>query len=430
MSKISNAKLRKRREKAVPQGPFNVSPFFAKKAQGAHIWDVEEQKYLDFCGGIGVLNVGHNHPRVVSAIKAQVENLIHSCWHVMMYEPYLELAERLNELVPISGKTKTAFFNSGAEANENGVKIARAATGRSGIICVERAFHGRTLLAMTMTGKVKPYTTGFGPFAPDIYHLPYKPFYDPDHAASDEEVYKNAIKAMEALFHYQASPSSIAAMIFEPVLGEGGFFPIHPAALKAIKELARREGFLLIADEVQSGFARCGTLFASERYDLEPDLLLMAKSIAGGLPLSAISGKASIMDAPQVGGIGGTYGGNPLACAAGLAVLDIIQEENLCHKAEAIGKAVLQSFKELSEKYPFIGRYRGLGAMCALEIIDPASAEPNPEQTRRIIEAAHKKGLLIMPASGYILRTLMPLTISDDELREGLNILAEVMEKL
>lgn len=290
----------KRREQAIPRGPFHVSPLVVQRAEGAYVWDPNGKRYLDFCGGIGTLNVGHNHPKVVAAIRQQADSLLHACWHVAMYEPYLELAERLNALAPIPGPNKTVLFNSGAEAVENAVKIARSATKRPAVIAFERGFHGRTLLSMTLTGKVQPYTSGFGPFAPEIYRLPYAPFYTHQlqWMADDLAPVK---KAIDRLFSYHIEPHEIAAIVFEPVLGEGGFLPMKPHAMRYLRDVCNQHGIVLIADEIQSGFGRCGSMFAVERYGVQPDLITMAKSLAGGLPLSAVTGKSAIMDAPQIG---------------------------------------------------------------------------------------------------------------------------------
>ena len=415
--------LMKRREAAVPRGAFNVAPVFTERALGAKLWDVDGKEYIDFCGGIGVLNVGHNHPRVLAAIDRQAKQFVHTAWHVAMYEEYVRLAERLNALSPTPAPSKTVFFNSGAEAGENAVKIARYYTGRPAVVCFERAFHGRTLMGLTMTGKVKPYSAGFGPFAPEVYRLPFEPFFDPLPHSPDAEVARDVDRALEHLFHYHIEPEHVACLIMEPVLGEGGFYPVHPAAIRRLREVCREHGILFAGDEVQAGFGRTGSLFACERYGIEPDMLLTAKSLAGGLPLSSVTGPAEIMDAPGIGGIGGTFGGNPVACAAGNAVLDVMQEEGLADRARAIGERVMKVFRELEAAHDHVGDARGLGAMCGLEIVDPASGRPDPERAKRICAAALHDGLLIMTASGNVLRTLMPLVISDEDCDRGLEIL-------
>jgi 4-aminobutyrate aminotransferase/(S)-3-amino-2-methylpropionate transaminase len=419
----SQSGLLKRREAAIPRGPFNVAPIFAARAEGARIWDVDGKEYIDFCGGIGTLNVGHNHPRVVKAIREQADRFVHTCWHVAMYEPYVRLAERLNEIVPITGPNKTVFFNSGAEAVENTVKVARAFTRRPAVVTFERGFHGRTLLAMTLTGKVDPYTRGFGPFAPEVYRLPLSPFYAPRGKPPDDAVASGAEAALNRLFKYHVPEEEIACVIMEPVLGEGGFYPAHPAAARIVQDACRQNGIVFACDEVQTGFGRCGARFACEIYGMVPDMITMAKSLAGGLPLSAVTGRAAVMNAPPVGGIGGTFAGNPLACAAANAVLDVMEEEDLPARACRIGERVMQVFGELAHAHKHVGDARGLGAMCGLEIVDPATGEPDPSRVRRILEAARADGLLAMPASGNVIRTLMPLTISDEELDRGLDIL-------
>jgi 4-aminobutyrate aminotransferase/(S)-3-amino-2-methylpropionate transaminase len=397
-----------------------VAPIFAARASGARIWDVEGREYLDFCGGIGVQNVGHNHPRVVAAIREQAERFIHTCFHVVMYEPYVRLAERLNERVAIPGPKKTVFFNSGAEATENAVKIARAFTGRQAVVSFERAFHGRTLLALTMTGKVKPYSEGFGPFAPEVYRLPYEPFFG-GAGRSAAEVERQARSAFQHLFAYHIEPQRIACLIMEPVLGEGGYLPAHPAAIRVVRELTKGSGILFAADEIQTGFGRTGALFAFERLGVVPDMVVMAKSLAAGLPLSAITAGAEILDAPQVGGIGGTYGGNPIACAAANAVLDILEEERLAERALALGEKILKRFEALAARFDFVVEARGLGAMCGLELDTPARAN-------RALKEALERGLLLMTANGNVIRTLMPLVIADSDLDRGLDILEESLQ--
>ncbi|HVS62747.1 MAG TPA: 4-aminobutyrate--2-oxoglutarate transaminase [Thermoanaerobaculia bacterium] len=419
----SQADLLARREKAVSRGTFHIAPLFAARGKGALLWDVDGKEYVDFCGGIGVLNVGHCHPRVIAAIREQSERFVHTCWNVAMYEPYVELAERLNDLAPIAGEAKSVFFNSGAEANENAVKIARVATGRQGVVAFERGFHGRTLLTMTMTGKVRPYSAGFGPFAPEVYRLPYEPFFAPA-STPDSEVDRACGVALEHLFAYHAEPEAIACLVIEPVLGEGGFLPVHPAAFRVLRETCDRHGIVLVADEVQTGFGRCGALFACERYGVRADLVLMAKSLGAGLPLSAVTGRAELMDASPVGGIGGTYGGNPVACAAALAVLDVIEEEDLCARAEVIGERVRARFEELCADHAALANARGLGAMCALDVVDPRTQAPDVARATRLLAHAQERGLLAMTANGNAVRTLMPLVITDEQLDRGLDALA------
>jgi 4-aminobutyrate aminotransferase/(S)-3-amino-2-methylpropionate transaminase len=421
----TNQELFKRRARSVPRGPFNVAQIFVERAEGAKLWDVEGKEYIDFCGGIGVVNVGHNHPRVLEAIREQADKFIHPCWHVTMYEPYVRLCERLNELASTGGPNKTALFNSGAEAVENAVKVARSFTKRQAVVAFERGFHGRTLLGMTLTGKVKPYAEGFGPFAPEVYRLPYEPFFDSPEGASKHDVVSGALAALDHLFHYQIDAGSIACVVVEPVLGEGGFFPAHPDALRALREACTKKGILLVADEVQTGFGRCGRMLACEHYGIQPDIICTAKSLAAGMPLSAVTGKAEIMDAPQIGGLGGTYGGNPLACAAANTVLDIMAEQDLPARARDIGERVMQSFRKLQVEHEHVDKARGLGAMCAFEIVDGNTGVPDPERTKKVLGAALDAGLLAMSASGNVIRTLMPLVISDEDLERGLKILEQ-----
>jgi len=422
---IDNSTLLERRNRAVPRGPFHVAPVFATRAEGSRLIDADGKEYIDFCGGIGVLNVGHNHPRVLRAIREQLDNFIHTSWHVAMYESYLTLAERLNELVPIDGRKMTCFFNSGAEAVENAVKVARYATRRDAVVTFERSFHGRTLLTMTMTGKVHPYCSGFGPFAPEVYRLPWEPFFPRSVRTerTDGQVETACREAFDHLFSYGVDKASVACVIVEPVLGEGGFMPLHPAAARVLRDVTRREGIHLIADEVQTGFGRCGALFASERFELQPDIIVMAKSLAGGMPLSGITAPAEIIDAPHIGGIGGTYGGNPISCAAANAVLDIMKEEDLPARARVIGGIVMRRFEALVEAGGVAGSARGLGAMCGLEIVDPADGAPDPRRAKMIVDKCLKDGLLIMTASGNVLRTLMPLNIPEEDLERALDII-------
>ncbi|MDK2970372.1 MAG: 4-aminobutyrate aminotransferase / (S)-3-amino-2-methylpropionate transaminase / 5-aminovalerate [Candidatus Sumerlaeota bacterium] len=427
-AKQTNAELLKRRLDAIPRGPFNVAPIFVERAEGARLWDVEGKEYIDFCGGIGVMNVGHNHPRVVEAVKKQADKFLHTCFHVVMYEEYVRLAERLNRLVPINGPCKTTFFNSGAEAGENAVKISRAYTKRTGVVAFERGFHGRTLLAMTLTGKVKPYASGFGPFAPDVYHLPYGPFFANPKEYTDAEVERMCHEALDHLFAYQVAPENTACIIAEPVLGEGGFLPMHHVAMKILREKCTELGIVYVSDEVQSGFGRCGAMFAIERYQIEPDMVAMAKSMGGGLVLSGVTARAEIMEAPQVGGIGGTYGGNPIACAAGNAVLDIMVEEKLPERAQKIGEKTRTAFAQLEAKHAFLRNSRGLGAMCAIEVVDSASGKPDAAKAGALVKAALDRGLLLMTASGNVIRTLMPLVITDSELDRALALLAEAAD--
>jgi 4-aminobutyrate aminotransferase/(S)-3-amino-2-methylpropionate transaminase len=420
--------LLSRRRNAVPAGPFNIAPLFVSRASGAKLWDSEGRAFVDFCGGIGALNVGHCHPRVVGAIREQAARYLHVCFHVSMYEEYVRLAERLNDLVPISGACKSAFFNSGAEAVENAVKIARSHTGRTAVVAFERGFHGRTLMGMSLTGKCKPYSAGLGPFAPEVYRLPFAPFFG-EAGAPEAEVRAECEAALARLGAYHTEPESIACIVVEPVLGEGGFHPIRQAAYQCLRDHCTKHGIVLVADEVQSGFARCGAWFASQRYGVEPDLVTMAKSMAGGMVLSGVTGRAEIMEAPGVGAIGGTYGGNPLACVAAEAAIAVIEEEGLCERANTIGARVMERFAGWAKRYGHVGDVRGLGAMCGLDIVDPASGAPDPARAAAVCTKAFAEGLLVMTASGNVIRTLMPLVIDDADLEAGLDILESAIAK-
>lgn len=424
----TNQELFEERQKYIPRGPFNVTPLFVSEAKGATLKDVEGKRYIDFSGGIGVVNVGHCAEEVVSAIKDQAEKYIHTCFHIVMYEPYLALAKKLNEAAPGDFGKKTMFANSGAEAVENAIKIARYYTKRKAIICFEDAFHGRTLLAMSLTSKIKPYKFGFGPFAPEIYRIPYAYCYRCPFGEKYPSCNLRCAEHLRKVFHNYVPAENVAALIVEPVLGEGGFVVPPKEFLSRLKEICQEHGILFIADEIQTGFGRTGKMFAVEHSNVEPDIITTAKSLAAGLPLSGITGRAEIMDAPHVGGLGGTYGGNPLSCRAGLAVFDIIEKKDLLSRAQKIGKKVLEKFKEMQEKYPFIGDVRGLGAMVALELVkDRKTKEPADEKTKLLVKKCYEKGLIILKAGTYnnIIRILMPLVISDDELEEGLSILEE-----
>lgn len=402
-------------------------PVFAAKAQNATITDVDGNTFIDFAGGVGVVNVGHCHPRVVEAIQEQAARFVHTDFTVVPYESYVELAERLGELVPFAGPTRAAFFNSGAEAVENAVKIARLATGRPAVIAFEAGFHGRTLLALTMTSKVHPYKKGMGPFAPEVYRAPFPNTYRGPSATE-------ALAEIERMFSSHVAPSQIAAIVFEPQLGEGGFMPAPAEFVAGIRTICDREGIVMIADEVQTGFGRTGRMFAMEHYAVEADLIAVAKSIAAGLPLSGVIGKAEIMDAPHIGAIGGTFIGNPVALAAALAVLDIFAEEDLVARANMIGDRVRERMLTWQERWPQIGDVRGLGAMLAIELVhDPAQKDPAPDLAAAVIDAALERGLILLKAgiSGNCIRVLCPLTIEDAVLDEALgtweNALAAVL---
>ncbi|AOF85429.1 4-aminobutyrate transaminase [Hydrogenophaga sp. RAC07] len=420
----TNAAWHQRRLDATPRGVGVMGDFFIDKAKNAEFWDIEGRRFIDFAGGIAVLNTGHVHPKVQAAIAAQLQRFTHSCYQVVPYTEYVALAERINAIVPIDGPVKTAFFSTGAEAIENAMKIARYSTGRTGVIAFGGAFHGRSMFSVALTGKVQPYKAGFGPFPPEIYHVPF-----PCHCSSLDDTKH----AMEQLFKCDIEPSRVAAIVFEPVQGEGGFNPIQPAAVKWLRVLCDQHGILLVADEVQTGFARTGKMFAMEHYGVSPDLMTMAKSMAGGTTLSAVSGKAAIMDGPAPGGLGGTYAGNPLAIAASHAVLDVMAEERLPERAQKLGDQLIGHLIAQRAVYPKrLGDVRGLGAMVACEFID-AKGAPDADTTKKVQTAALKRGLLLLTCGVYgnVIRFLFPLTIEDSVFAEGLAVfdaaLAEVL---
>jgi 4-aminobutyrate aminotransferase len=416
----SNAEWHQRRLAATPRGVAVMGDFFIDHAKNAEFWDIEGRRFIDFAGGIAVLNTGHCHPKIQAAIASQLERFTHSCYQVVPYTEYVSLAERIIEITPIDGPKKAAFFSTGAEAIENAIKIARVSTGRGGVIAFGGAFHGRSLFAVSLTGKVQPYKAGFGPFPPEIYHLPF-----PCHCASLEDTKH----AMEQLFKCDIEPSRVAAIVFEPVQGEGGFNVIQKDAVKWLRELCDLHGIVLIADEVQTGFARTGKMFAMEHFGVSPDLMTMAKSMAGGTTLSAVVGKSSIMDAPAPGGLGGTYAGNPLAIAAAHAVLDIMQEEKLVDRSNVLGARLMDRLKKLQLGNKSIADVRGLGAMIACEFVNSQTGAPDADRTKQVQQAALKKGLLLLTCGVYgnVLRFLFPLTIEDNVFDEALRILDEVV---
>ncbi|MGH7904285.1 MAG: 4-aminobutyrate--2-oxoglutarate transaminase [Candidatus Dormibacteraceae bacterium] len=411
--------LRELRERFLPRGITASHPIFAARALGSQLWDVDGNVYIDFAGGIGVLNVGHNHPRIIRAIEEQLESLTHSAFQVAMYEPYLRLAERLCGIAPGDGPKKAIFFSTGAEAVENAVKIARAHTGRPALISFSNSFHGRTLLGLSLTGTAAPYKQNFGPFAPEIYRAPYPYEY---HGWTSEL----AIGALEDLFASEVSPDRVAAVIIEPVLGEGGFVPAPRPFLRELRRITEAHGILLIADEIQSGYGRTGRMFAIEHSGVVPDLMAVAKSIAAGLPLSGVVGRAEVMDAPDPGGLGGTYGGNPVACAAGLAVLQVMEEEGLVARAATLGSLLEERLGEWGRRHPIVGDVRVLGAMAGIELVrDRGSREPATGEAARVIDECRRHGLLALRAgqAHNVIRTLMPLSIPDAMLDEGLETL-------
>lgn len=401
-------------------------PIYVDKATGSEITDVEGRRYIDFAAGIAVVNTGHLHPKVKAAAIEQLDHVSHTCFMVTPYEPAVALAERLNELAPGNTPKKTLFINSGAEAVENAIKIARYHTGRPGVIAFSGGFHGRTFMTMSLTGKVAPYKQGFGPMPGPVFHVPFPYEYR-------GITVKDSLDAIAHVFKEDMEPNEIAAIIVEPEIGEGGFVPAPPEFLRALRELADEHGIVLIADEIQTGFGRTGRMFATEYSDIEPDLMTLAKSMAGGFPLAAVTGKAEIMDAPHPGGLGGTYGGNPVACAAGLAAVEVIEEEGLTARAIAIGGRIKDRMGALAERHSEIGDIRGLGAMVAMELVtDPETKAPNPELTKAITTAAIEKGLILLSCGVYgnVIRFLAPLTISDEMLDEGLDIIESAFDDL
>jgi 4-aminobutyrate aminotransferase/(S)-3-amino-2-methylpropionate transaminase len=422
----SNSDLHRRRVAAVPRGVANSLSVYVDHAKNAELWDVEGHRYIDFAAGISVLNIGHLHPRVVAAVQQQMQKVAHACFQVTPYESYVALAERLNALAPGSTPKKTILFSTGAEAVENALKIARYHTRRSAVIAFSGAFHGRTLATMTLTGKVQPYKAGFGPMLPEVFHVPFPMAY---HGITAQV----SLAAIEQLFKADIDPARVAAIIIEPVQGEGGFYVAPPELLRGLRTLCDRHGIVLIADEIQSGIARTGRLFAIEHAGVEPDLMTVAKSIAGGLPLSAVVGKAELMDASPPGGLGGTYAGSPVACAAALAVLDVISEERLIERAQQLGAKLTTRLKALQARFAAIGEVRGLGAMVAIELVQNGSAEqPDANLARALVQAAARHGLIILSCGVYgnVIRFLTPLTISDALLAEGLDRLEAALAEV
>jgi len=422
----SNAELHERRKNAIPRGVSNSLDVYADRASNAELWDVEGRRYIDFASGIAVLNTGHVHPRVKEAIVRQLDKFVHACFQVTPYENYVALAERLNELAPGDTPKKTLFLSTGAEAVENAIKIARFHTKRSAVIASSGGFHGRTIACISLTGKVQPYKAGFGPMLPEVYHLPFPMAY---HGITVEQ----SLQALDQLFKADVDPARVAAIIIEPVLGEGGFYAAPPELLRKLRNVCNQHGIVLIVDEIQTGFGRTGRLFAIEHSGVEPDLMTIAKSVAGGVPLSAVIGKADIMDAPGPGGLGGTYAGSPLACAAGLAVLEVIREEQLLNRAQHIGHFMTSRLKGLQVRFPCVGDVRSLGAMVAIELVKKGSADhPDPELAKALVQAAGRRGLLLLSCGVYgnVIRFLAPLTIPDALLKEGCNIFEQALNEV
>ena len=422
----TNKELLEIREKETPRGVGTQTAVFADKARNAEIWDVEGHRYIDLGTGIAVVGTGHNHPQVIAAVKAQLERFSHTCFQVAPYDVYVRLAQRLNKAAPGPTPKKTFFINTGAEAVENSVKIARSHTGRSGVIAFSGAFHGRTMMGMALTGKVVPYKAGFGPFPAEVFHVPYPIEY---HGVSVE----HSLAAIETLFRSDVEPSRIAAMIIEPVQGEGGFYPAPAEFLQALRRLCDEHGIVFIVDEVQTGFGRTGTMFACEQAGGEPDLMPVAKSIAGGFPLAGVIGKAEIMDSVAPGGLGSTYGGSPIGCAAGLAVLDVIEGEGLCEKARAIGRQVREWAEALQSETNVIGDIRTTGAMCAIELVQNGDANcPDPDLTKDIAVHALNEGVILLTCGvrANVIRFLPPMTIEPRVLAEALDVVGDAIRNL
>jgi 4-aminobutyrate aminotransferase / (S)-3-amino-2-methylpropionate transaminase / 5-aminovalerate transaminase len=420
-----------RRAKAVPKGVPAVTPIGVAHAEGAVLTDVDGNRLIDFGGGIGVVNTGHRHPGVVEAVRAQLDRFAHVCFPVSTYEPYVELAERLNRITPGTHEKRTFFVNSGAEAVENAVKVARFFTGRQAVLCFEHGFHGRTNLAMALTAKVTPYKKGFGPFAPEVYRIPFPYCYRCAEGPFGDRCCMASAARLEQILAGTVDPNSVAAVIMELELGEGGFVPAPVEYVQTLAAFARQYGILFIADEIQTGFGRTGKLFASEHYGLVPDLITTAKSLAGGLPLAAVTGRADVMEAPQVGGLGGTYGGNPLACAAALAVLDAMEAERIPARAQRTGDRVKARFRQWADQFPCIGDVRGLGAMVGMELVtDRESRTPDKALTARVLAAALEQGLVLLSSGTYgnTIRVLAPLTTDDAIVDEGLDVMGAALE--
>ncbi|HJU71269.1 MAG TPA: 4-aminobutyrate--2-oxoglutarate transaminase [Paucimonas sp.] len=419
---MKNAELQRRKDAATPRGVGVMCQFYADRASNAELWDVENRRYIDFASGIAVLNTGHRHPKLMAAIEAQMAKFTHTAYQIVPYESYVTLAERINQITPGDHAKKTALFSTGAEAVENAIKIARAATGRSAVIAFTGGFHGRTMMGMALTGKVVPYKVGFGPFPGEVYHAPFPIEL---HGVTTGD----ALAALQGLFKADVDPRRVAAIILEPVQGEGGFYPAPVEFMQALRALCDQHGILLIADEVQTGFARTGKLFAMEHYGVVPDLMTMAKSLAGGMPLAGVCGRAEVMDAPAPGGLGGTYAGNPLAVASALAVLEVIAEEHLVERAAVLGQKLKDRLNEARRAVPQIADVRGLGAMVAVEFLKPGTHEADADFTKQVQARALEKGLLLLSCGVYgnVIRFLFPLTITDTLMDEALNILDEAL---
>ncbi|MDN3524824.1 4-aminobutyrate--2-oxoglutarate transaminase [Halomonas sabkhae] len=422
---MNNEQLEALKTRYVADGAATATPQFADTALNAEIWDANGERWIDFAGGIGVLNLGHRHPKIVEAVKAQLDKVMHTAAGVMSYAPYVQLSERLCELTPVRGPERKAMLvNSGAEAVENAVKIARAATGRHAVITFDGAFHGRTMMTLAMTGKVMPYKGDFGPMPGNVFRAPYP---NPLHGISEEQ----SLDAIRTLFKTDIPASQTAAMVIEPVQGEGGFYIASPSFLRALRELCDEHGILLIADEVQSGFARTGKLFAMEHSGVEADIITMAKSLANGMPLSAVVGNAAVMDSSGAGSLGGTYSGNPLSCAAALAVIDVIEEDAILARSIALGEALAERFQAWENRFSQVAHARHLGAMAAFELVD-AEGRPDPAATAAVCAEARKRGLILLSCGFYAntIRILVPLTVEQEVLNEGLDIIEQALHTI
>ncbi|RUR34424.1 4-aminobutyrate--2-oxoglutarate transaminase [Vreelandella nanhaiensis] len=423
---MSNAELNELKRKYVANGAASPATAFADHAENAEIWDADGNRFIDFAGGIGVLNIGHRHPKVVAAVKAQLDKVMHTCQTVMPYEGYVRVAERLSHLVPVRGHAKVMLANSGAEALENAVKIARAATGRPNVICFDGGYHGRTFFTMAMNGKVAPYQTDFGPMPGTVFRAPYPVDY---HGISEDEAIRGLMMALKT----DAGPTNTAAIILEPVLGEGGFYPAPTTFLERLRAICDELGILMIIDEVQSGFGRTGKMFAIEHSGVEPDIMTMAKSMADGMPISAVVGTDHLMDASGPNSLGGTYTGSPTACAAALAVMDVFEEENILERSRALGEKLTKRFNQWQARYACVDNVRHMGAMAAFELVsDKNTRTPDAELTGALCRKAREEGLILLSCGMYgnTIRFLMPITIEDDVLNEGLDIIESCLESL
>ncbi len=426
----NSRRLFREREKHVPRAVFQVAPIFVARAHGAVIEDVDGNRFLDFAGGLGALNAGHTPSSVVEAVQRQAGKFLHTCFHVSMNQPYVDLARELNRITPGSHAKKTLLVNSGAEAVENAVKIARYFTKRPAVVSFEHGYHGRTLLTMSLTSKVKPYKFGFGPFAPEIYRLPFPYVYRRPEGMTEKSFIASCLKGLRDFFKTHVAPESTAAFVFELVTGEGGFMVMPPEYVRGLAEICREHGILMIVDEVQTGFARTGKMFACEHYGLTPDLMTMAKSLSSGLPLAAVTGRANIMESVHVGGLGGTFGGNPLSCVAALATIREIESGRLTTRAREIGSQVTRRLTALQKRCPSIGDVRGLGAMVGIELVKSRKTkEPNTELAAKVVKTCAERGLIILSAGVHsnVIRTLMPLCITKAQVDEGLDVLENVL---